>query len=246
MTLLDNRAVCARGCTSITSASASVLHRSRPLLGGAFALVLRVALVSPHSTLIDADTYNQLFTHHGVVMVFLFMIPAIPAAFGNFLLPLMIGARDVAFPRAQPRELLHLRRRRDHHARRARRSAASTPAGRSTRRTAPTTPTAVTLAVLGVFIVGVSSILTGLNFIVTVHTMRAPGRDVDAAAALRVGDLRDLHHPGARDAGARPRAAARRHRSRVAPRPVRSARPAAIRCCSSTCSGSTRTRPSTS
>src|SRR5207248_11159053 len=68
-------------------------------VGGFFALALRVNLLSPDSPLMTASTYNKLFTHHGVVMVFLFMIPAIPGAFGNFLVPLMIGARDVAFPR---------------------------------------------------------------------------------------------------------------------------------------------------
>ena len=68
-------------------------------IGGAFALALRIEHLTPGPTIVDANTYNRLFTMHGVVMVFLFMIPAIPGAFGNFLVPLMIGARDVAFPR---------------------------------------------------------------------------------------------------------------------------------------------------
>src|SRR5438270_1711502 len=67
-------------------------------IGGLFALVLRMKLLQPGPFLIDALSYNRLFTLHGVVMIFLFLIPAIPSAFGNFVLPLMIGARDVAFP----------------------------------------------------------------------------------------------------------------------------------------------------
>src|SRR6185437_8457420 len=68
-------------------------------LGGVFALVLRTEHLSPGPTIIDAYTYNRMFTMHGIVMVWLFMIPSIPTAFGNFLLPIMIGAKDVAFPR---------------------------------------------------------------------------------------------------------------------------------------------------
>src|SRR6184192_1693374 len=68
-------------------------------IGGIFALGLRMKLLQPGPFLIDALSYNRLFTLHGVVMIFLFLIPAIPSAFGNFVLPLMIGARDVAFPR---------------------------------------------------------------------------------------------------------------------------------------------------
>src|SRR5207249_5089443 len=63
------------------------------------ALVLRIEHLTPERTIVDAMTYNRLFTLHGVVMVFLFLVPAIPAAFGNFIVPIMIGAKDVAFPR---------------------------------------------------------------------------------------------------------------------------------------------------
>ena len=66
----------------------------------------------PDNALVDAHTYNQLFTQHGIVMVWLFMIPSIPSAFGNFLLPLMIGAQDVAFPRLNLASYYDLRRRR--------------------------------------------------------------------------------------------------------------------------------------
>lgn len=69
------------------------------LLGGVFALALRVELLTPGETVMGRLAYNRAFTVHGVVMVWLFLIPSIPTAFGNFLLPLMIGARDVAFPR---------------------------------------------------------------------------------------------------------------------------------------------------
>src|SRR5437016_1354190 len=68
-------------------------------LGGLFAVLIRLELLTPQGDLVQAETYNRLFTMHGVVMVFFFLIPSIPAVLGNFLLPLMIGARDVAFPR---------------------------------------------------------------------------------------------------------------------------------------------------
>src|SRR5438552_19054915 len=68
-------------------------------LGGLFALALRIELVTPDRTVMDATTYNRMFTLHGITMVFLFMIPAIPNVFGNFVLPIMLGAKDLAFPR---------------------------------------------------------------------------------------------------------------------------------------------------
>src|SRR5262249_9459689 len=68
-------------------------------VGGMFAMMLRIEHLTPDPTFIDAITYNRMFPLHGVIMIFLFLIPAIPSAFGNFLLPLMIGAEDVAFPR---------------------------------------------------------------------------------------------------------------------------------------------------
>src|SRR5438477_5761434 len=69
------------------------------LLGGIFALAIRIELLTPEPTIMGANTYNRLFTLHDVVMIFLFMIPAIPGIFGNFCLPLMLGAKDVAFPK---------------------------------------------------------------------------------------------------------------------------------------------------
>src|SRR6185295_15540697 len=69
------------------------------LIGGLFAMALRIEHLTPDRTIMGANTYNRMFTLHGVVMIFLFMIPAIPGVFGNFLLPLMLGAKDVAFPK---------------------------------------------------------------------------------------------------------------------------------------------------
>jgi len=68
-------------------------------VGGAFATIIRLELATPQGDLVQAETYNKLFTMHGVMMIFFFLIPAVPAVLGNFLIPLMIGAKDVAFPR---------------------------------------------------------------------------------------------------------------------------------------------------
>lgn len=68
-------------------------------VGGFFALMMRLELLSPDGDLVQADTYNKLFTMHGIVMIFFFLIPSIPAVLGNFLIPMMIGARDLAFPK---------------------------------------------------------------------------------------------------------------------------------------------------
>src|SRR5207245_2701763 len=68
-------------------------------VGGAMATIIRLHLVTPTGGLVSADTYNKLFTAHGIIMVWFFLIPVIPAVLGNFVLPMMIGARDLAFPR---------------------------------------------------------------------------------------------------------------------------------------------------
>src|SRR2546426_12308703 len=68
-------------------------------LGGAFAVLIRLELLTPQGDLVQAETYNKLFTMHGIIMVFFFLIPSLPAVLGNFLIPMMIGARDLAFPR---------------------------------------------------------------------------------------------------------------------------------------------------
>src|ERR1700757_4523217 len=144
-------------------------------LGGAFATLIRIELLTPQGDLVSAETYNKLFTMHGVAMVFFFLIPSIPATLGNFFLPIMIGARDFAFPRINLLSwsllviggLFSL--------------FAMLAGGVDTGWTFYTpystsySNTWVIATALGIFISGFSSILTGLNFIVTVHRMRAPG-----------------------------------------------------------------------
>ncbi len=143
-------------------------------LGGTFALLLRIELLSPGETIMHAMTYNQLFTLHGIVMVWLFLIPSIPAGFGNFLLPIMLGAQDVAFPRLNLLSfyifivgaVVTL--------------AGMIGGGADTGWTFYTpysemSPTAVVPIVVGIFIIGWSTIITGVNFIVTTHTLRAKG-----------------------------------------------------------------------
>jgi cytochrome c oxidase subunit 1 len=144
-------------------------------LGGVFALVIRLELLTPAADVVQADTYNKLFTMHGIIMVFFFLIPSIPAVLGNFVLPMMIGARDLAFPRLNLASwYIYVV------------GALFTlwtvfTGGIDTGWTFYTpystigSNTKVIPAAVGIFINGFSSILTGLNFIVTVHRMRAPG-----------------------------------------------------------------------
>jgi cytochrome c oxidase subunit I len=144
-------------------------------VGGAAAVLMRLHLIEPSGGLVQPETYNKLFSIHGIVMVFFFLVPSIPATLGNFLVPMMIGARDLAFPRINLLSwylyitgalfLLY----------------AIMTGGVDTGWTFYTpysstyAHTHVIAAALGVFITGFSSILTGLNFIVTIHKMRAPG-----------------------------------------------------------------------
>ncbi len=144
-------------------------------IGGAFAGLIRLELLTPMPDLVASDTYNKLFTMHGIVMIFLFLVPSVPAVLGNFLLPLMLGARDLAFPKINLLSwymymgggIFTL--------------AALVLGGVDTGWTF-TTPlsthyvnTHVITAAVGIFIAGFSSIFTGLNFIVTIHRMRCPG-----------------------------------------------------------------------
>ncbi|MFY9572301.1 MAG: cytochrome c oxidase subunit I [Blastocatellia bacterium] len=144
-------------------------------LGGMFAVLIRLELLTPQGDLVQAETYNRLFTMHGVVMVFFFLIPAIPAVLGNFLVPLMIGAKDLAFPK------LNLLSWYVYIAGASFTVIAIFMGGVDTGWTFYTPYSStysngnVVLTGIGVFITGFSSILTGLNFIVTIHTMRAPG-----------------------------------------------------------------------
>ena len=145
------------------------------VLGGIFALLIRLELLTPAGDLVTSQTYNKLFTMHGVIMVFFFLIPSIPAVLGNFLIPLMIGARDLAFPKLNLLSwyiyvvggIFTL--------------TAAIAGGVDTGWTFYTPYSStyanshVVLTALGVFITGFSSILTGLNFVVTIHKMRAPG-----------------------------------------------------------------------
>jgi cytochrome c oxidase subunit 1 len=145
------------------------------LMGGLAAAFIRLELATPKGDLLTSDIYNKMFTTHGVIMIFLFLIPSIPAVFGNFLLPLMIGARDVAFPRLNllswyffmAGALLVL--------------IALFRGGIDTGWTFYTPYSSsfakgeVSLAIVGVFLAGFASIFTGINFLVTIHKMRAPG-----------------------------------------------------------------------
>ena len=144
-------------------------------LGGFFALLIRLQLLTPQGWLFGPDTYNRLFTMHGIVMIFFFLIPAIPGVLGNFLIPLMIGAKDLAFPKLNLLSWYVFNI-----------GALFTfysivTGGIDTGWTFYTplssiySNSQVSVAVVGIFITGFSSILTGLNFIVTIHTMRAPG-----------------------------------------------------------------------
>jgi cytochrome c oxidase subunit I len=143
-------------------------------LGGFYAMLIRLELLTPGPTIIDAQTYNKAFTLHGLIMILLFMIPAIPGIFGNFFIPLMIGARDVAFPRLNLLSVyLYL-------AGMLIAIYGMIHGGLDTGWTfytpySTTTVTKVWPVLLGGFILGMSTIVTGLNFIVTIHTLRAPG-----------------------------------------------------------------------
>src|SRR3954471_18912795 len=143
-------------------------------LGGFFALLVRTELLTPGHTIMDHDTYNQMFTLHGAIMVFLVIIPGIPAALGNIILPLHLGAKDVAFPKLNLASyylwligcacMLT--------------SLVTNAADTGWTFYAPystTTQTNVIPAAFGAFILGFSSIFTGLNFIVTIHKLRPPG-----------------------------------------------------------------------
>jgi cytochrome c oxidase subunit 1 len=144
-------------------------------LGGIFATIIRLELLTPPGDLVSAQTYNKLFSLHGIIMVFLFLVPSIPATLGNFLVPMMLGCKDLAFPKLNLLSwyifivggvfVLY----------------AMLVGGVDTGWTfyvpfsTSYATTYVILTAVGIFIAGFSSILTGLNFIVTIHRMRAPG-----------------------------------------------------------------------
>jgi cytochrome c oxidase subunit 1 len=144
-------------------------------VGGFFAFMMRLELLTPEGDLFTSDTYNKFFTLHGIVMIFFFLIPAIPAIIGNFILPIMLGAKDLAFPRINLLSwyiymiggIFGV--------------VVIITGGVDTGWTFYTpfstqySNTHVFATTLGAFITGFSSILTGLNFLVTIHRMRAPG-----------------------------------------------------------------------
>ena len=144
-------------------------------VGGLFATLIRLELLTPRGDLVSDDTYNKFFTMHGIIMIFFFLIPSIPAVLGNFLIPIMVGAKDLAFPRVNLLSwylyifgaIFAL--------------GAVVSGGVDTGWTfyppfsSTYSNTYVMATAIGVFIAGFSSILTGLNFIATVHKMRAPG-----------------------------------------------------------------------
>ncbi len=144
-------------------------------IGGIYASLIRLELLTPQGDLVQADTYNRLFTMHGVMMIFFFLLPSIPAVLGNFLIPLMIGAKDVAFPK------LNLASWYMYMIGAGLTMYSLIMGGVDTGWTfyAPFsiayTNSYVTATALGIFVNGFSSIFTGINFIVTIHRMRAPG-----------------------------------------------------------------------
>ena len=144
-------------------------------IGGALAGLIRLELLTPQTSLMAADTYNKVFTMHGVIMVFLFLVPSVPATIGNFVIPLMVGARDLALPKINLLSwylyviagcmVIYTM------------AAGGVDTGWTF--TSPLSThylnTHVISTGLAIFVAGFSSIFTGLNFIVTIHKMRAPG-----------------------------------------------------------------------
>ena len=208
-------------------------------------MLIRLELATPAGDLVSDETYNKLFTMHGVMMVFFFLIPAIPSVLGNFLVPIMIGAKDLAFPKLNLASwyiymlggLFTLY--------------ALVTGGVDTGWTFYTpfstvsSTTNVIPTALGIFITGFSSILTGLNFIVTIHRMRAPGMTwfrlplfIWSHYATSLIIVLGTPVSRSRSCSSPPSACSTSASS--------TRRSAATRCSSSTCSGSTRTRRSTS
>jgi cytochrome c oxidase subunit 1 len=144
-------------------------------VGGIFAFLMRLELLTPEGDMFTSDTYNKLFSLHGIVMIFFFLIPAIPAVMGNFILPIMLGAKDLAFPKLNLASwyiyiigatfgvIVIIT------------GGVDTGWTFYTPYSTQYSNTKVFATTLGAFITGFSSILTGLNFLVTIHRMRAPG-----------------------------------------------------------------------
>ncbi len=145
------------------------------VVGGIFAFLMRLELLTPEGDMFTSDTYNKFFSLHGIVMIFFFLIPAIPAVMGNFILPIMLGAKDLAFPKLNLLSwyiymiggtfgvIVIIT------------GGVDTGWTFYTPYSTQYSNTKVFATTLGAFITGFSSILTGLNFLVTIHRMRAPG-----------------------------------------------------------------------
>ncbi|MCL4295355.1 MAG: cytochrome c oxidase subunit I [Anaerolineae bacterium] len=145
------------------------------MLGGIYAMLIRLELLTPRADVMTGDMYNRVFTMHGFIMIFFFLIPSIPATMGNFLIPMMIGAKDLAFPRLNLASwyvytvggiftvaVLAL-------------GGVDTGWTFYTPYSSTYSNSYVILAAIGAFFAGFSSIFTGINFIATIHKMRAPG-----------------------------------------------------------------------
>jgi cytochrome c oxidase subunit 1 len=145
------------------------------MIGGLFAVLVRLELATPAGDLLSDDTYNKVFTMHGVMMVFFFLIPSIPGTLGNFLIPLMIGAKDLAFPKLNLASWYIFMIGATFGTYAVLNGGLDTGWTFYTPFSTIASTTAVVPAAIAVFVTGFSSILTGLNFIVTIHRMRAPG-----------------------------------------------------------------------
>ena len=215
-------------------------------IGGSFAVLMRIHLVEPQGALVQPETYNKLFTLHGIIMIFFFLIPSIPAVLGNFLVPLMVGARDLAFPQAEPAELVHLHRRRPVHA----------VFGDRRRRGYRLD----VLHALQQHVLEYAGHCRGdrrIHHRIFLDSHRPefhrhhsqdarPGHDLVPHAAVPVGHVRHQHHHGAGHAGAGDHASFFWRSSICFTWEFSARRWAATRCCSSIYSGSIRTRPFTS
>ena len=215
-------------------------------IGGAFAGLIRLELLTPQPDLVASDTYNKFFTMHGIIMIFLFLVPSVPATLGNFLIPIMLGATRPRLPKDQPAQLVPVPRRRHLHAGRpgARRSRYRVDLHHAALDPLPQHPRRYRRD-------------CDLHRWLQLHLHRAqlhrdhpphagPRDDLVPHATLRLVELRCFDPDGARHASPRDR-----HRSRSAGtddrhRCLRSQPRAATRCSSSISSGSTRTLPSTS
>lgn len=144
-------------------------------LGGFFALMMRLELLSPRTWLVSTETYNKLFTMHGIIMVWFFLIPSIPNTLGNFLIPMMVGAKDLAFPKLNLLSWYVFMLGGGVTIYALFRGGVDTGWTFYTPFSTSYSTTYVVAAAVGIFISGFSSIMTGLNFIATVHRMRAPG-----------------------------------------------------------------------